>query len=93
MTDTELKLVHDLCYKTSRYAGTNEDRFLNQLGEKYYVEPGYELSERQRDWLFSILHKYRRQLPELHRRHCKDKECCLEMANTLIKERTQLSLF
>lgn len=93
MTDLELRLVDALCYKTSRYSGTNEDRFLNQLGERFYDDPGYELTERQREWLFAILHKYRKQNPELHRAHCKDKGCCLKMANTLIKQQTQLSLF
>jgi hypothetical protein len=93
MTDLELHIAKAVCYKARFFQNSNEGRFILQLGELVYSDPAYWLSEKQRAWLYAILHKYRRQLPTLHRAQCKDKACRAEMRNLEYARRTQLALF
>lgn len=41
----------------------------------YFSKPDFKLSETQSEWIFRLLYKYRKQLPDLYEKH-KDNDFC-----------------
>jgi hypothetical protein len=91
MTATEIEIVNALktCYI---FRPTKSSEFIDRLAAKEQPEE-YELSEGQRIWLMSLLHRYRAQLKALHYQHCTDKECRAKMDGEVKRRKTQLCLF
>jgi hypothetical protein len=46
-----------------------DKRFGNNLASIAQTEPEKELSEKQIEWMFRLLYKYRRQLPRTYEKH------------------------
>lgn len=94
MTAIELKIAKALAYDcTVHHAARGACQFVLDMGAKVYAEPDYVLSERQQAFLYSLLHRYRRQLPDLHKEHCRDVECRRDMKKEEEKVASQLVLF
>jgi len=91
MTATEIEIVQALktCYI---FRPTKSSEFIDRLAAKEKPEE-YELSEGQRLWLYSLMHRYRAQLKALHFQHCTDKECRAKMDGEVKRRKTQLCLF
>lgn len=53
-------------------SGSWDKRFTERM---YFSKQDYVLTESQIEWLFRLLYKYRKQLPELYEKH-KDNEYC-----------------
>jgi len=91
MTANEIEIVQAL--KTAYiFRPTKSSEFIDRLAAKEQPEE-YELSEGQRIWLMSLLHRYRAQLKALHYQHCTDKECRAKMDGEVKRRKTQLCLF
>jgi len=91
MTATEIEIIQALktCYI---FRPTKSSEFIDRLAAKEQPQE-YELSEAQRAWLYSLMHRYRAQLKALHYQHCTDKECRAKMDGEVKRRKTQLCLF
>ena len=55
--------------------GSFDKRFARNISAIASSSPEKELSEKQAEWLFRLLFKYRKQLPELYLKHSKNPLC------------------
>ncbi len=101
MTALEIQIVKAL-NRCQIWPGTNTHSFIKAMRHKVRKKEAeaYQLSEKQKEFLFDILHRYRNQEPvkELHRQHCKSEACQkkMKMEDLLAKhleEHPQLVLF
>lgn len=65
--------------KVSYLPASFDKRFGNNLHGIAQMTPEKELTEKQNEWMFRLLYKYRNQLPETYERHklnplCSQKE-------------------
>jgi hypothetical protein len=91
MTANEIEIVSALS-KAYIFRPTKSADFIDRLAAKEHPE-AYELTEGQRIWLMSLLHRYRAQLKALHFQHCTDKECRAKMDGEVKRRKSQLCLF
>ena len=77
MTTNEKRIIEALskCYM---FRPTKSADFIDRLAAKEQPQD-YELSDSQREWLYSLLHRYRSQVKALHFELCQDKECRHQM--------------
>jgi hypothetical protein len=61
--------------------GSFDKRFGNNLSQMAKENPEKELSEKQNEWMFRLLYKYRKQLPLPYHTH-KDNPLCSPKINT-----------
>lgn len=91
MTTNEIRIVEALA-KCYMFRPTKSADFIERLVSKEQLQD-YELSDSQREWLYSLLHRYRNQLKALHFELCQDKECRHSMDSKVRAQVSQLSLF
>lgn len=92
MTATQIEIATALKNEGYMFRPSRSADFIDRLCAKEQPE-AYELSESQREWLFALLHRYRKHLKGLHFEHCKDPLCRYQMEGKLKKQLTQLCLF
>lgn len=92
MNATEQKIVQALKERGFMFRPSKSADFIDRLYSKEAPE-NYELSESQRAWLYSLLHRYRSKVPDVHFEHCADKVCQHEMRSKVQRQLTQLCLF
>ncbi len=65
MTNDELHICRALG-NVNYLPASFDKRFGNNLSNIANTEPHKELTESQREWMYRLLYKYRRQLPKLY---------------------------
>lgn len=92
MTAIEIRIVVELKERGFMFRPSKSADFIDRLAVKENPE-SYELTESQRAWIFSLLHRYRNKLPDTHFEFCTDPLCQHQMRSKLKKQLTQLALF
>lgn len=88
MTKAEISIAEGLATKAHISRLTRSARFIEGLAAKP-DKVAYQLNATKRKWLFDLLHRYRKALPDLHAEHC---EACRAKAESRV-EFVQLALF
>lgn len=88
MTKAEIAIAEGLATKAHISRLTRSARFIEGLAAKP-DKVGYQLNTAKRKWLFDLLHRYRKSLPDLHAEHC---DACRAKAERRT-ECLQLALF
>lgn len=88
MTNVEIAIAEGLAQKAHISRLTRSARFIEGLAAKP-DKVAYRLNETKRKWLFDLLHRYRKSLPDLHAAHC---EGCRAKAESQVLG-VQLALF
>lgn len=78
MTNDEIIICSHFSHVTF-LPGSFDKRFANNLCALANSNPDKELSEKQKEWCYRLLYKYRRQIPNVYEKykthpHCKKKE-------------------
>lgn len=73
MTEKEIHICK--CLGSVTCLGGFDKRFMRNISAQAENKPESELSEKQKEWIFRLLYKYRRQLPNLYQQfqthpHC-----------------------
>lgn len=71
MTNVEIEIVDGLATKAHISRLTRSARFIEGLAAKP-DKVAYQLNATKRKWLFDLLHRYRKSLPDLHAEHCEE---------------------
>jgi hypothetical protein len=78
MTKDQYDICKALYLQVKYFPGSWDKRIGTTL---YYLD---ELSEKQNEWMYRLLYKYRRQLPALYDKH-KDNPLCSRLTKTYFK--------
>lgn len=81
MTSDQIKICKGLG-KVKCLPGTFDKRMCNSLSS---LSPEYELSEKQNEWMYRLLYKFRKQLPNTYNEF-KHNEFCNPIKNKLINQ-------
>lgn len=65
-----------------KLSGSFDKRFITNLASVAKANPLYELSEKQIEWTYRLLYKYRKQLKSLYQQH-KNNPFCSKKINVL----------
>jgi len=80
MTDDQKILIKHLEGVSIYYPGKAK-RFIKSMSDKLKDRPDSEVSPGQLNFMFDLIHTYRRQIPfDIHRKYCTNKLCQLKMA-------------
>lgn len=88
MTLTEIEIIEGLATKAHISRLTRSAKFIEGLAAKP-DKVAYRLNDTKRKWLFDLLHRYRKALPDLHAEHCE--ECRAKAESQVLV--VQLALF
>jgi hypothetical protein len=69
VTDEEKEIAKALS-RCTFVPATPPKRFARDMASAAEHRPDLELTERQRKYLFDLLHRFRRQIPQTHKRLC-----------------------
>lgn len=84
----------DICLALGRVRylpGTFDKRLGNNLNAIASNTPEKELSEKQNEWMYRLLYKYRKQLPNTYERFKNNPLCARKEADTNTKSQTVTS--
>lgn len=73
MTEQEAHICK--CLGNVTCLGGFDKRFMNAVAVQATNKPESELSDKQKEWMFRLLYKYRRQLPNLYKRYQTHPHC------------------
>ena len=69
MTQEEKNICLALGNRVNILPGGFDKRFINNLFALAYNNPEQELTEKQREWLFRLVYKYRRQIADVYEKY------------------------
>lgn len=72
MTSEQFEICQGLAHHVSCLPGTFDKRFMRSIE---YFKPDTELTEKQSEWVYRLLFKYRKQLPNLYSKHQNNPLC------------------
>lgn len=75
MKEEEIKVVLALGSQVTFLPGSWDKRFAHQMYQHAFKTPEKELTISQREWIFRLLYKYRRQVPEMYEKFQNVPEC------------------
>ena len=56
--------------------GSWDKRYARQWANQAESNPAYELTDKQSEWIYRLLYKYRRQLPDIYEKYKDHPLCC-----------------
>lgn len=68
----QMTIIRHLHDSVTMLPGTWDKRFVRQM---FYSKPSFKITDKQNEWIYRLLYKYRKQLPELYEKH-KENEFC-----------------
>jgi hypothetical protein len=74
MTNEQLEIATHLI-RCTVLPGSWDKRFINKVGQIAVSLPKQDITESQNEWLFRLLYKYRRQMPNLYQKHKTNQFC------------------
>ena len=74
MTEAEIEIAKSFDRVTFPPA-TWDKRFARQWCNQATSGPGYDLTEKQSEWIYRLLYKYRKQIPDVYNKY-KDHPLC-----------------
>jgi hypothetical protein len=77
MTEQEITIAKNLG-NVSVLPGGFDKRFIRQISSLAENNPEKELSEKQKEWMFRLVYKYRRQIPNTYE-YCKNDPMCSKL--------------
>ena len=69
MTTEEIEIAKTLWNNTTFRSASFDKRFSRSMCAIAEFKPHTELSEKQSNWLYRLMHKYRKQVPELYEKY------------------------
>ena len=70
MTDEQRLIAKVLATECVIPPGSASKKFVRDMAHRAREEPDYELSDKQVEYLYDLLHRFRRQIPGPHETYC-----------------------